>query len=181
MNGTKSLGMAAVEVGIVVAGMVLCGNPPAIASAQAEAHSTAETDTSTWKTYRIKKHGFELKYPSTWSVHEASGSMEGVLICRTPQPDAKAGVQFALQRQANPNRLSIEGWLDNELRKVKASSLQKVPMKIGGKPALRIQMGDTDEIVMQMNATDILNIFYPASQSKSDPTYGTIFSTLRLL
>lgn len=181
MNRTMFVDMAAVGVGIVVAGMVLCGGPVAIASAQAEAHSTAETDTSTWKTYRSEKHGFELKYPGTWSVHEASGSMEGLLICRTPQPDAKAGVQFAIQRKANSDRLSVEGWLDNELRKVKATSLLRVPMTIGGKPAVRIQMGDTDEVVMRLNATDMLNIFYPESQSKSDPTYAAILSTLKFL
>ena len=178
-----SVGMMAalVGLGIIVAGMTLYGGLPAIASAQAEVHSPAETDTSTWKTYRSEKHGFELKYPSTWSVHEASGSLESVLICRTPQPDAKTGVQFALQRQANPDRLSIEGWLDSELRKVKAASVARVPMTIGGKPAVRIQMGDTDEVLTRLNATDILSIFYPSSQPKSDQTYAAILSTLKFL
>jgi ubiquinone/menaquinone biosynthesis C-methylase UbiE len=50
------------------------------------------------------------------------------------KPDAKTGVQFAIQRQINPDRLSLEGWLDNQLRKVKAASVERVSMTIGGNP-----------------------------------------------
>ncbi len=88
---------------------------------------------------------------------------------------------MGIQRQVNPAELSIEEWFANELQKMKATSLPKVSMRIGGKPAIRIQIRESYEIFTRLNGTDILNIFYPSSQPKADETYTAILSTLKFL
>ena len=142
---------------------------------------TASPDTSNWKTYRSDLHGFELKYPPTWSVHEGSGTMEGVLFCKTPYADASTGVQFAVQRKANPNGLSIEKWVADELQKTGTNSVPQISIRIGGDPAVRLQVRTTYEIVARWNTQGILNISYHSSQPDLEETYATILSTFRFL
>lgn len=150
-------------------------------SAGQTAARTASTDTSTWKAYRSDLHGFELKYPPTWSIHEGSGTMEGVLFCSAPYPDASTGVQFAVQRKANPNSVSIEKWVADELQKAGANSVPQVSITIGGEPAIRLQVRTTYEIVARWNTQGILNISYHSSQPDLQETYTAILSTFKFL
>jgi hypothetical protein len=164
------------------AGLLACMAATTLQSVPAQSpRRAASTDTSNWKIYRSDLHGFELKYPPTWSIHEGSGTMEDVLFCKTPYADASAGLDFAVQRNANPNGLSIDKWVTNELQKANANGVPQMAMSIGGEPAIRLQERTTYEIVARWKAQGILNIFYHSSPADLQETYAAILSTFKFL
>jgi hypothetical protein len=165
--------------------LMFCGGAyrasPAHGAHSSGPQAPSQVDISGWKTYRSDAHGFELKYPAAWSVHEGSGTMESVLICKTPYADGSTGLQFAVQRQANPDSLSIEAWTADELAKMKQASVSQIPITLGGRPAIRIQVGTTYEIAARWNGTGILNIFYHSAQPEPDANYSAMLSTFKFL
>lgn len=167
---------------VASAGLLACMAATILRSAAAQTSPRApSTDTSKWKIYRSDLHGFELKYPPTWSIHEGSGTMEDVLFCKTPYADASAGLDFTVQRNANPNGLSIDKWVADELQKANANAVLQIAMSIGGEPAIRLQEHTTYEIVARWKAQGILNIFYHSSPPELQETYAAILSTFKFL
>jgi hypothetical protein len=153
------------------------------------AQSPSEIDISRWKTYRNETMGFETKYPATWHVRSVTGTgPETVMIDETPQVGKPhLAVQFWVQRQINPQGLSIEPWYADQLRKSKAAPLPTSNVSIGGRPTVRMEAvgssGRTFYFFTALNKTDIFEIIVtqPSSQTPLDPIYQKLASTIRFI
>lgn len=72
---------------------------------------TADAETANWKTFKNTKLGYEIKYPSDWSIRDEDGS--GMLFMLTKQN--KSGfieLQGELVFDLQPSQ-SVENWLKN--------------------------------------------------------------------
>src|SRR3954464_4568648 len=78
---------------------------------------TPAVDTSNWKTYRSANNGFELKYPENWHVQAATGSGPEIIILAEPPRvgESHAQLTLAIQKNQNPQKLSIAEWFAEQL------------------------------------------------------------------
>ncbi|KKT41258.1 MAG: hypothetical protein UW30_C0010G0014 [Candidatus Giovannonibacteria bacterium GW2011_GWA2_44_13b] len=79
--------------------------------------TNSQIDTSTWKTYRNEKYGFEVKYPSNWQISERN--MEGLnpfVVLGNPLEGLKVFVIYIFFKP-NPNKLSSEDYVSGVLDK----------------------------------------------------------------
>jgi len=107
--------------------------PMAGADAASADHSV---DTSSWKTYRNEKQGFELKYPETWIVNVGSGTTEIVVISKPHREgELKASLTLAIQINQNPKKLRIEDWFGEQLKLIHTSPESTGRTTIGGQDA----------------------------------------------
>lgn len=156
-----------------------------------------KTDTSNWKTYRNEEYGFEVIYPDAWSAKVDTSHMAGEIIWPTIvfiSPDKPsevsqldASVEFIIQRQENPNSLSIKEWYDSQLQRFRAPPLSATDTIIGKRPAIRMEyigaMGKHFNFFISLNKTDILriSIIQPSSKIKLDEIYMKIVESLNFI
>jgi len=139
-----------------------------------------------WKTYQNETMGFTVQYPNTWQVHRATGTMESVLLGRTPQVgQPNVAVQFIVQRKINPKGLPIRQWRDEQMQgKTAPASHQFIDTTIGGRPAIRQEytgtLGRSFNFFISLGKTDIFTIaiIQPSTQTELDQTYEAVLSTV---
>jgi hypothetical protein len=160
-----------------------------LAATPASAQSHVAADIAAWRTYTGTAMGFEARFPQGWHVRSASGTgPETVLLEETVAPGQPGkSVQFWVQRNANPTRLPIDAWYAHQALAMKSSPPPMTSTFIGGRTAVRMELpraGATHfSYFVALNATDIFQVTLrqASSQPELDPTYATIFSTLRFL
>jgi hypothetical protein len=146
------------------------------------AESPTQSDVSSWKTYRNETMGFETRYLRNWHLRTGKGTApETVLVEETPQVGKPhLAVQFWIQRQANPQALSIGQWYADQLRAMKAVPPPTTNTSISGRPAVRMEavgtLGRTFQFLTSLNKKDIfeITITEPSSQTQLDRTYQDI-------
>ena len=70
------------------------------------------------KTYSNVQIGFEVKHPEFWNIRLSKGTMESVSLSKTPQVGVhNVSIQFIVQRDLNPQVISIDKWYSNQLEK----------------------------------------------------------------
>lgn len=63
-------------------------------------------ETANWKIYRNEEYGFEMRYPSDWSVEEKN-SYRGVVRLYNPK---SSFTSFEVVTGINPDRLTLDEW-----------------------------------------------------------------------
>lgn len=155
----------------------------------AAAQPSVQIDTSNWETYRNEAMGFEVKYPNSWHVRQARGTIESVTVNETPQVGkANRAVQFIVQRMINPKGLSIRQWWNEQMRgKTPPASHQFIDTTIGGRPAIRREyvgsLGRSFDFFSSLGKSDILTIAIsqPSSQKELDQTYEAVLATVKFI
>jgi hypothetical protein len=155
----------------------------------ASAQSPSQIDIAAWKSYRDTAMGFETRYPNTWHVRSATGTgPETVSLDETPQVGKpRRAVQFWVQRQANPQGVSIEQWYGDQLRRMNAASPPMTITSIGGRPTVRRDVVGTQgrhfSFYTSLNKSDIfqITVTQPTSETQLDETYQRLLSTLRFI
>jgi len=153
------------------------------------AESPTQSDISRWKTYRNETMGFEARYPRNWHLRTVKGTgPETVSIEETPEVGKPhLAVQFWIQRQANPQGLSIDQWYADQLRATKSAPPPTTNTSISGRPAVRMEavgaLGRTFQFFTSLNKKDIfeITITQPSSQTQLDRTYQDIVSSVRFI
>jgi hypothetical protein len=159
-----------------------------IAATATLAQSSPQIDRTSWTLYRNDAFGFEVRYPGSWRVSLSRGSMRSVNL-HAPQEVGKPDrlVQFIVQREINPDGLSIKQWYDEQLKKMKGKPPPSVDTVLGGRPTIRRvysgTLGVNIDFYSSLNKTDVfqISIIQPSSQIQLDPIYTAILSTVKFL
>lgn len=157
-----------------------------VASTATPAPSLSDIDTSGWKNYRNEKMGFEAKYPNAWHVRPVTGTGPvSVLLNETPQVGkANLSMQFWVQRQVNPQGLSIAQWYADQLQGIKSTPPPSTHTILGGRPTIRREavrtLGRHFDFFTALNKTDVfeVTITQPSSQAQLNQIYEAILSTV---
>jgi len=156
---------------------------PVVASAQPLPHD----DRVGWKAYRNDAMGFELKHPGDWQVTPVVGPETVVLGKPARVGEPRLAVQFWVQRKINPQRLPIEQWYADQLRRMKAARPPTVTTSLGGRAAMRMETVGTSERTFSfftpLNTTDIFQVIIvqASSETQLHPTYQKILATIRFI
>jgi hypothetical protein len=153
----------------------------------AHANSSAPAvDTSAWKTYRNEKHGFQVKYPETWTVNAGSGTGPDIIAIgkRARGEEPNASLTMAIQKNQNPKKLSIEEWFADQMKLMHAQPESGGHITIGGQAAIFMEntnsFGKQRDTFTLLNETDILSLSYK-HKAEFDATYNAIVFSFRVL
>ncbi|HEV8309062.1 MAG TPA: hypothetical protein VGW35_15475 [Methylomirabilota bacterium] len=154
----------------------------------APAQARPPVDISGWKTFRDDAMGFEVKHPPGWNVARSTGTLEGILLGKPRQAgEEQVSLQFFVQRDLNPNGLTIEQWYADQLRKIRTLPSRTTDTVIGGRPTIRMEntntMGRHFMFFTALDKSDIftISIIQPSPREQLDRTYDAILSTVRFL
>jgi len=156
--------------------------PMAGADAASADHSV---DTSSWKTYRNEKQGFELKYPETWTVNVCSGTTEIIIISKPHrEQEPKASLTLAIQKNQNPKKLRVEDWFAEQLKLIPVTPESTGRTRIGGQDAMFMEntnsFGKQRATFTLLHATDVLSLSYKR-QVELDDIYTAMTSSFRII
>jgi hypothetical protein len=157
----------------------------AIVVAAAPVQAASRVDMASWNTYRSEPMGFEVMHPTNWRVRRTTGTgPESVMLneaSRTGKPGLS--IQFFLQKNINPRRLSLDDWFADQLKVVKAAPGAGAHSVIGGRPAIRMEASGTfgarSSFFVSAGETDMLTIFTAGTGSTLDQTVEQILSTIQ--
>ena len=183
---------------VIIALTLLCAGTACVAllaGAQEQSFSLSATmlangggaavDTSTWKTYRNEKNGFEVKHPETQIVNAGSGAGPDIIEIRGPVGDGKARGSFtlAIQKNQNPKKLPIEEWFSQQLKMMKASPESSGHTTIGGQAAVFMEntnsFGKLHDTFTLLHETDVLSLSYDR-HAELDAIYAAIMASFRV-
>lgn len=157
-----------------------------LAAASAAVQAAPGADLTSWNTYRNEPMGFEVMHPANWRVRRTTGTgPESVLLTEVPKAGRpNLSIQFFLQRNINPRRLSLDEWFADQLKIVKAAPAPGAHHTIGGRPAIRMEasgaFGARSSFFVSSNPTDMLTIFTSGSGAAAlDETVEQILSTIQ--
>jgi hypothetical protein len=156
----------------------------------AVAHTPPPVDTSSsWKTLRDQRLGFELRHPATWQVGRSTGTLESVVLGEPARAGASRVVmQVLVQRGINPDRLSIGQWYADQLRRLRVTEPPPTTSAlIGGRTTIRRDMSRPDarqyDFYTAINASDVfqVSIKQPAGAAGLDRTHEAVLSTIKFI
>jgi hypothetical protein len=144
--------------------------------------AASAVDTSSWKTYRNEKHGFEVRYPETWVVSAGRGTGPDLITIRGGNPTAS--LTLAIQKNENPKKLSIAEWFADQIKRIKAHPDASGPVTIDGQAAMFMEntnsFGKQRDTFTLLHQTDVLSLSYKR-QAEIDATYAAIVASFRVL
>jgi len=169
----------------LLVGVLVLGVTATVTSAQAP----PPLDTSGWKIFRDATMGLEVKHPPTWGVGRTTGTMESVLLGEPAQVGKPTlRLQLIVQRDINPNGLSIEQWYADQLKRLKVSAPPpSMPTVLGGRRAMRREMigsfGKHFDFYTTLNKSDIfqISIIQDSAREPLDRTLAGVISTVRFV
>ena len=142
------------------------------------------------KTYNNVKMGFEVKHPEFWYVRLSEGTMESVSLSKTPQVGVhNVSIQFIVQRDINPQVISIDKWYSNQLEK-HGGSIPGVTVTntvVGGRQAILMKressLGKHYTYYVARKNGDIfqVSIIGPASQDKLEKEIENILAAIKFI
>jgi len=149
-------------------------------------NSAPSIDTSSWKSYRNEKHGFELKYPEMWSVNAGSGTGPDIIAISKPRRSAEpnASLTLAVQKSQNPKRLAIEEWFAEQIKVLRASPESTGRLMLGEHAAVFMEntnsFGKQRDIFTLLHETDVLSLSYKR-RAEFDAIYMAMLASFRVL
>jgi hypothetical protein len=178
---TQRLGAGQVLVRVLVAGALAIG-----AVVRAAAQSPPPVDTSSWKTLRDERLGFQLKHPAVWNVGRSAGTLESVLLGEPPRAGVpRVLMQVFVQRNINPNGRSIQDWYADQLRRFKVTAPPPTTSTVlGGRPTIRREVRGPDgrqyDYYTAINASDVfqVSIKQPVGEPGLGRTQEAVLSTI---
>ena len=150
-----------------------------------EANSAPSPDTSKWQVYRNEKYGFQLKCPNSWGVHSSTGNPADIIYFSGPfRGSVRPQLDLAIQPNMNPHKLSVEEWLEDQLRGTGLKLETTGRFTIGSQPAVFMEKttrsGRVRVTFLLLHQTDVLAFSYELG-SDDNPTYVAIINSFRVL
>jgi hypothetical protein len=152
--------------------------------------NTANTNLSSWKTYKSKGNNFTVQYPSNWFVEErpippltSFVAFSNVQKSNGSRED-EASFRIFFDKNGNPDNLAIESWYAEFAKGgFPSEPLSKIVTAVGGKPAIRIAISDigTGFIYYFVDGSDAIEIDYPTQQPDFVDIYTKMLSTFEFV
>ena len=163
-----------------------------VTTTPASAQSAPSGDMPGWTTYRNAGMGFEVRHPGDWHVSALKGTAPENVYVGAPREVGKPplAVQFWVQRQMNPQGVTIGQWYGDQMKRMPPESTRGITTTttvLGGRPAVHRTrvgtLGRSSDVFVALNKTDILqvSILRPASETQLDPTLEKLLSTVKFI
>ncbi len=104
--------------------------------------ATASDDIESWSTYRNAKGEFEIKYPSSLTLHEQSGTICIDNVCHPDESftlensDKSIYISFFIQRQLIKNNMTLVQYFESQLHRPLNPPLEQI-VSLAGKPTIQ--------------------------------------------